>query len=681
MSRTNDDHSNIIGSPYLSHLLDKVLNRCSVQLALQRPCDGRILPLWRELCGFCFLRAGIHSLHQIVDRTSVIEGVMTPFVGGDVLLFLETWRLFGCLETTIDVISVTLQSRGTDENLIMSCLRSLKGRCKVERVSMLSPEDSGAITRATDALLTIPGEMESISLPFDEPEENLLHNLRPLWDSFDDGRDHLLDLSNVLCLYGAIGPSHGPFSTLFRSHRLPTVLASAPKLLLKIVCFLRLQDCAEILRRKRIHSAVIAASRGLIGMAEECLQALSAHHEFFDVDTHARLQDDLKAAWTLLFESNRAVGALDGALIALKGMRDVGVNNLQIDMNFSALLVTACESGQLEWICKLHGMIGDSVASHLERLHLTRDFSENSLYLDSVLGFFLSRNRVLDAARVADSAALSSYFVGGATTRRLKLFALAIVSLRSLPPAQAYILSAKSDEPKSRKRSVVGEVTRSRGMTPLHLRTLRDIGSDFVLDFCRSLSNEIPDSICTKDYVFETLMSSNLFHDAFYFSFSIDHSYMLKALFRDYPYSVSPQLADFFTFDSEYGYRSSSLSASHGGQCGADILSMIQRLSIPALKEVLTSCELSLGSLLSMPAIDVVLRALIRRGDILTACKVAAHALGAVKANRLEFYSGLDEIIFMCREHVEFANQGQLKMSYLQLVQAIRDHFLSLVAV
>ena len=97
-----------------------------------------------------------------------------------------------------------------------------------------------------------------------------------------------------------------------------------------------------------------------------------------------RLRDDLRAAWALVFECSRAVGCFTEALVALKAMRDVGASEVHVDLNLSALLASACESGHLDWICEISGLPGVSIASHIERLHLTSGFSGNSVFLPPV---------------------------------------------------------------------------------------------------------------------------------------------------------------------------------------------------------------------------------------------------------------------------------------------------------
>ena len=387
---------------------------------------------------------------------------------------------------------------------------------------------------------------------------------------------------------------------------------------LRVVCVLKLQQSTERLRRKRLLSATITAGHRLIAAVEECILAIETE-SFSCAVTVDRLRDDLRAAWALVFECSRAVGCFTEALVALKAMRDVGASEVHVDLNLSALLASACESGHLDWICEISGLPGVSIASHIERLHLTSGFSGNSVFLDSALAYLVSKRHMKDAARVADSVASSDSFANGDAAQPLTLFAVAILCLRSSPPDQAYILCPKYDDGTARKRFVDGGISPTK-KTCLHMRTLPTIGRDFAFVYSRSLLKDVPDCLCTGEYFFKELIAAERFHDAFYFAVSSELSHLLKDLFRALPSAELQNAAEKPTLDSVSGHTASSLCSAHRQQYDNDALGMLRKLPKSHLLGVLATCELTAGSLLSMHEDEIILRALINRGDAATAC-------------------------------------------------------------
>ena len=141
-----------------SQLLDQALGRRPVAHALREVPVGSLAPLCVEMNRFCLERAGLQSIQQLSHQTSVIEIIFSPFIGGDVLLFLELSRLYKCLEAVVEVLVIAFQSSGSDGGLILAFLRSIKGECLIESSEL---EDPGRIEMALDAFLGVPHVLET----------------------------------------------------------------------------------------------------------------------------------------------------------------------------------------------------------------------------------------------------------------------------------------------------------------------------------------------------------------------------------------------------------------------------------------------------------------------------------------------------------------------------------------
>ena len=658
-----------------NQLLDEALERRPISHTLPEVHAGSLSPLWVELNGFCLGRAGIESLQQVSDQSSLIERILSPFIGGDLLLFLELSHLYKCLEITIDVLIIAITLKVASGGLIVSFLRSIKGECQLEYSKR---EDLCWIQMAAETFLNVPHVIEKNLLTFDEPAAQILRNSITSHSLSLDG-NFSLELAGFLCLNKLVaeyGP--GPFDYLFRAHSISDLISSVPSLFLKVVCVLKLQHSTERLRRKRLLTVSITAGHRLVKAIEECI--ISAEAEALDcADTVDRLRDDLRAAWTLVFECSRAVGYFDEAFMALKAMRDVGASDMQVDVNLSALLVSACESGHLNWICKIPEFSGISIASHIERLHFTIGLSGNRIFLDCALAYLVSKRHLKDAARVADSVASFDLSVNVDHLHPIKLFAVAILCLRSLPSDQSFVLCPQSDGTIARKRYVDGGFSPKK-KSCLHMRTLPIISRDFAFVYSRSLLKHIPDSLCTGEYVFKELIATERLHEAFYFAMTSELSHVLKDIFMSFP-SEFRNASDALTLDCVSGHTSSSLSSAHIQHHDNDMLYMLGKLPKSYLQDVLASCELTVGGLLNLKADEIVLRALISQGDLTTACKIATRTLSGFKMRRLGSYSYLDILILKCRQQLELGHGGQLHSQYLSLLQSIRGHFLALVVV
>ena len=656
-----------------SQLLDEVLCRRSVDQAL---CDWPLdapAPLWTELNGFCFQRAGLQSLQSLSRQSCIIESILSPCFGGDLLLFLELSRLYKCLEAAVDVLIIMFQSKGADGGLAFSFLRNIKGECLLESLEFSNLEDSGAVEIAVEAILALPHVIHVNDASFEGPTAHCLRHLLTA-DSPSVGIISSLELMGFLCFNRIVnewGP--GPFGELFSANNFSDLTST---LTLKAVRVLKLQQFTERLRRKCMLSAAITAGYRLVATIEDCIFAFDAEPKNSMIARN--LNDDLRAAWTLVFECSRAIGSFDEALSALKAMRDIGASDTQVDVNLTSLLISACENGGLEWICEISGLSGISIASHIERLHLTSGLSKDRVFLDCAFAYLILKRHSKDAARVADSVASSDLFAKADFSIPLRLLAVAILSLRSLPSDQAYILYPKSDNVVARKRHIDGEVASNKDLG-LHMRSLPAIVRDFVLVYSKSLLTDISDSLCTVEYVLKELIASERYHDAFYLAVSSDLVHLLQNLFRVFPLSEVQNASETQTLDSVSGYFASSLSSAQRHQRDDDALRMLGKLPKPCLCSALTICELTLGNLLSICDDEIILRSLIIRGDTVTACKIAVHALSPLKTKRLSSYSTLDELIIKCRLQLELDHGGQLYKLYPLLLHSIRNHFLSLM--
>lgn len=359
--------------------------------------------LWTALTGYLLDRA---DSPLVWGRTgeALLEAMLGPSCASDLSLFLEARGLNTCLRvrTAIQLLLSAVSADAPRRSSFL--LRSIIGGCQL---ALLRDEAIAEGRSAAELLLSAPSSQPwalSSSALEDSLNACVPLNCRTIHEYLErvecsSFAVYALELSHVAKHQGAFAP-------LLHRMSLQELAASFPELCCAMERVVHVQQCLEFLRRVHgpaTRGSLLLAAHRLVLAIDEALSALRASELLDEFKScEASLSEDLRSVWIFIFEDRLSCGSFGAALSAL--LRVWSMSGFE-ESNLSVLVAEACVRGHLDWLCDLPETYSSVISAQLERLHLRRDSPDSCLFFDCLCAYYMRRDCVHEAARVAVSFA------------------------------------------------------------------------------------------------------------------------------------------------------------------------------------------------------------------------------------------------------------------------------------